>query len=255
MKEAGRVVYLYGVLASPRRPEARGAPRGLPGASAPQLIAAGEGIWLATATVPLSLYGEAQIERGLGDLDWVSRRALAHEAVVEHFASRGPFAPAKLFTLFSTEARAAAHVRRRERQFRKIFERIGGREEWGVRLQLERAARASAPARPAASGAAFLRAKRDARFAQVDAAEKGSRRAASLYRRLSSEADEALRRPAPAGAAGARTLLDAVFLVPRRRAGSFRVAARREAATLEPEGLRLVLTGPWPPYHFAAARR
>ncbi|HUB10144.1 MAG TPA: GvpL/GvpF family gas vesicle protein [Myxococcales bacterium] len=250
-------VYLYGVLASPRQPSTSAGPRGLPGASRPAALAAGSGTWLVVSRVPLALYGEAQLARGLGDLDWVSRRALAHEAVVEHFAALGPLAPAKLFTLFSSEERAVANVRRRERQLRRIFDRIRGREEWGVRVRLERAV-APRPSRrrvpPPVTGAAFLRAKRDARFAAREGAATGLRRADALFRRLSSAADESLRRPPPAGAAGARLLLDAVFLVPRRRGRAFKSEARRASAAFDRDGLSLVLTGPWPPYHFAEAR-
>ena len=250
MKDAGKVICLYGVLSATKAPNSARAPRGLPGAQPPRLLSAGEGLWLVVADLPLSRYGEAQIERGLGNLDWVSQRAMAHEAVVEHFAALGPLAPAKLFTLFSNEDRALADVRRRARQLRKIFERIRGRDEWGVRLRLDRVLKA-APAQPVASGAAFLRAKRDAGLAKRRAAESGLSHAEGLFKRFSAASDGAVRRAVPARA---RVLLDAVFLVPRAEAKQFRALAKREAALVDREGLDLVLTGPWPPYHFAGAR-
>ena len=52
------------------------------------------------------------LEARLRDLDWVSEIALAHEAVVEHFArARGAVVvPMKLFTMFSSMDKAIADV-------------------------------------------------------------------------------------------------------------------------------------------------
>jgi hypothetical protein len=49
---------------------------------------------------------------------------------------------------------------------------------------------------------------------------------------------------------GGPLLLDAAFLVPRRRARSFQSFAAREAGSLARSGYALTLTGPWPPYSF-----
>jgi hypothetical protein len=49
---------------------------------------------------------------------------------------------------------------------------------------------------------------------------------------------------------GGPLLLDAAFLVPRRRARSFQSLAAREARSLARLGYGLTLTGPWPPYSF-----
>jgi hypothetical protein len=45
-------------------------------------------------------------------------------------------------------------------------------------------------------------------------------------------------------------LLDAVFLVDDKRAARFRKQAATLARALTPRGLRLTLSGPWPPYSF-----
>jgi hypothetical protein len=42
-------------------------------------------LYAAVADAPLDKYGAAAINKGLTDLDWVSRAAVAHEAVVESF--------------------------------------------------------------------------------------------------------------------------------------------------------------------------
>ena len=60
----------------------------------------------------------------------------------------------------------------------------------------------------------------------------------------------ALRKAAP----GSRLLLDAAYLVPAKRAASFRSALRHGARTLDAAGIVVSLTGPWPPYNFIASR-
>jgi hypothetical protein len=47
-------------------------------------------------------------------------------------------------------------------------------------------------------------------------------------------------------------VLDAAFLVVRGDARRFRAAAGEAARALAGRGIELVLTGPWPPYHFVA---
>jgi hypothetical protein len=49
-------------------------------------------------------------------------------------------------------------------------------------------------------------------------------------------------------------LLDAAFLVPAARAARFQNAVRAQAARGVEHGLRIRLTGPWPPYSFVAGR-
>src|SRR5688572_6586123 len=100
-RPVGPLTYLYALLRAPRAPLVRGAPPGVPGASPVRALAVVPGLWLLAADAPAADYDEAAIERGLKDMAWVSERALAHEAVVEHFAGRGDLLPMKLFTLFS----------------------------------------------------------------------------------------------------------------------------------------------------------
>ena len=72
---------------------------------------------------------------------------------------------------------------------------------------------------------------------------------------MAREASAALRRTTTEEASpGSKLLVDAAFLVPVRRAVSFRAALRKQAKKLEASGLVVSLTGPWPPYNFIDAR-
>jgi hypothetical protein len=229
--------------------------------------------WLVVSTVPERAYGEAALERGLLNLDWVAPRALAHEAVVEHFLSAPAVLPMQLFTMFTGDDRALEHVAADRRRIAGILERIDRQVEWGLRLTWDPtsgdpagkakagkvsagkgtgAARAfAARERPTASGADYLVRKRD----QLDLARTRLKKARTLanrvYKAVSREATAARRRTATEQAApGSRLLLDAAFLVPARRATAFRAAVRRHARGLEAAGLGVSLTGPWPAYNF-----
>jgi hypothetical protein len=45
-------------------------------------------------------------------------------------------------------------------------------------------------------------------------------------------------------------LLDAAFLVRRRKSAGFRRTVAQRAQELAPQGYRVSITGPWPPYSF-----
>jgi hypothetical protein len=249
--------YLYGAVQSVRDP-LRGArprpPRGLPGAGPPRALPAGPGLWLIAATAPLDQYGAEVIDSRLADLDWVSRCAVAHDAVVEHVARRHPVIPMKLFTLFTGDERAVAHVGRTRRRLDRLFARIAGRQEWGVRLLLDERRALASRAEPvtAASGAEFLRKKKAARDARQQLVAVALEDADRLYGTLARAAEDSRRRTPAVEGPTSRMVLDAAFLVPRAAARRFRAAVSAAARPLGARGLALSLTGPWPPYHFVA---
>jgi hypothetical protein len=75
--------------------------------------------------------------------------------------------------------------------------------------------------------------------------------AGRLYKAISRDATEALRRTSLERAApGSRLLLDAAFLVPAARAAAFRASLRRHTRALDGTGVAVSLSGPWPPYNF-----
>jgi hypothetical protein len=218
-------------------------------------------LWLVAAEAPLPEYGEAEIGAHLEDLAWVSDRALAHEAVVEHFAdpprgarwSARAVVPMKLFTLFASEARAVEHVAGELPRVRQALDRVAGREEWGVRLRLDRARAAEeAAGSPAAeggpaSGRDFLARKKRLLDAARSSPAEARKAAEEAYAALAGRAAEAVERPIEAAGS---LILDAAFLVPRAERRGFEEAVAEQARELAGAHLELTLTGPWPPYNF-----
>jgi hypothetical protein len=248
------LTYVYCLVRSTRRPSLRGAPAGLSGSRDLRLLDGGAGLWLVAATVSEREYGEAALERGLQQLDWVGRRAMEHEAVVEHFLTAPAVLPMQLFTLFRSDERAVSHVVGDRKRIGRVLARIERQVEWGLRLTWDEKAvreRVERAHEAPASGTAFLSRKRDllnVHRVQLTAARAEADR---LYRALAREATDSRRRTSTEqGAPGSRLLLDAAFLVPTQKAAAFRAALRRNTKTLGRSGLVVSLTGPWPPYNF-----
>jgi hypothetical protein len=262
-RPAAVATYVYCVARSTRPPDLRRAPPGLPGAGKPRALAADRSLWLIVADAPLARYGEGPLARVVRDLDAMARCALAHSAVVAHCARRSPVLPLRLLTLFSSDARALAQLSRRRAAIARRLGRVAGQAEWGVQVRLEpggglSARRAEAAARRETAalspGARFLELRRRRRESTHAVADEARAAAASLYRALARHATAARRRPTVSADGRPALQLDAAFLVPAARAGRFRDAVRAQARRSAERGLRVRLTGPWPPYSFVTGR-
>jgi hypothetical protein len=226
-------------------------PTGLPQATRPALIEIKKCLWGVVSDVPLSVYGAERLELRLKDLNWVADIALAHEAVVEHFASRTGTSviPMKLFTMFSSPDRASVDLAARWPDIKAVLDRIRGCNEWGIRVMKQPARTQGAAMRGASSGTAFLAAKKRARDDARAGLVKAADAAEDAFESLAKLAREAHRREPPETATSP-PLVDAAFLVSDSRTERFRTAARRLAKSCRQAGADLILTGPWPAYNF-----
>jgi Gas vesicle synthesis protein GvpL/GvpF len=220
-----------------------------------RLLDVDRGLWLVVADAPLNQYGGEAINRKLSDLDWVSRAAIAHEAVVASFINRRAVLPMKLFTIFTSDDRALDQVRGDRRRVDAMVKRVANNVEWGVRITIDRSL-PRAPDKEAksgakSSGAAYLSQKKAQRDSAAELAGQARATVAQLYDRLGARSRLARRRPASdLPAEGGPLLLDAAFLVPRPRVTSFRSLVTREARRLGRLGYHVTLSGPWAPYTF-----
>ena len=246
--------YIYCLVRSARKPSAARAPAGLPGATPAVATSLAERLWIVHADVPLDAYGSGPLEVALKDLDWVSRIALAHESVVEHFTALPgtTVIPMKLFTMFSSAGRAVLEMRGRARELKQVFARLQGCEEWGVRVLRGEPAKKSTAARTPATGTAFLAARKQARDDARAAIAAAASAADDVYASLAGIAAEHRRRTSEAPGAVA-PLLDAAFLVPTRHRARFQSAAQKVARQVSRTGAQMTLTGPWPPYNFVGS--
>ncbi len=95
------------------------------------------------------------------------------------------------------------------------------------------------------SGRAYMQARLEDERRRRATAERAERLATELHDALAPLARDSTRRVLPS----ADVLLSSAYLVPRGDADAF-AARARELSASHPD-LRLLCTGPWPPYHFA----
>lgn len=249
--------YLYCLVRNSGTLPTEGAPPGLPSLSDPRALAVGDSLWLVAADAPLPEYGAASIQANLQDLDWVSSRAMAHEAVVEHFGKTGTVVPMKLFTLFAGDDRALEHVRSQRSQLDRILDRIAGCQEWGVLVRFDESKAKEVAAEEARSasgtqsaGTAFLLRKKMEQEASRTMLAKLRGEMDEVFSDLEAKAAEARRRdpvaPSP-------LLLDGAFLVRSAELAGFEKTVDRWAKSLSERACEVTLTGPWPPYNFIGA--
>jgi hypothetical protein len=101
------------------------------------------------------------------------------------------------------------------------------------------------------SGREFLQRKLDERVVRRETTAGDRRAADRVFRDLKRHAAVAVRKPLAEG----RLLLDAVFLTTKTGAAALRRDVRTRARAARADGLELVLTGPWPAYHFLDGAR
>jgi hypothetical protein len=260
------LTYVYCLIADRKRPSTAKRPKGLPGLGPLRLLQVGaEALWLVAADAPKKRYDERAINERLRELDWVSRVAVAHERVVESFLSSSAVLPMKLFTIFTSDARALEYIGSQQSKIGAALDRVSGHDEWGVRVALDRTSqsmdlrppvgagvnRPSKRTNAADSGVSYLQRKKAQRDATEERAVRAREVIGDLYDRLSAMASAARRRAATEmPPQGGPLLLDAAFLVPRSRAKRFNAAVRSQAKQLGSQGYGISLSGPWPPYSF-----
>ncbi len=139
----------------------------MPDADKPRLLPIADTLSLVVADVPAESYQAAAIEARLGDLDWVARCGAAHHGVIEALGRKRGVVPFRLFTLFSSAARARSTLARKARRIADALDKVTAKREWALKISKPdpalTAARnaADSPAPPQATGTSFLQRKID----------------------------------------------------------------------------------------------
>ena len=224
------------------------------------------GLAAVVSAVPLEVYGEGALAERLTDAAWTATRALRHERVAEHFARRAAVAPLRFGSIYLRREGVERMLAERGAQLREVLARLGGREEWGLNVFVERArlreevTRLSARLRElderasaSTPGQAYLLRKKIEGLRDEEARAETRRVASEAEGRLAEACDGAVRLRVLRDEATEQGELAArlAFLVRREGFEAFRDAAERLAARYTPLGFRFELTGPWPAYNFA----
>jgi hypothetical protein len=218
------------------------------------------GLTVLVSDVDLAEFGEVALRRNLENLAWLEEVARAHHQVIEEAARLFPLLPARLATVYSSDAAMTAVLGARVQHARAALRRVGGRVEWGVKAYAapddDRRQRVPAQSSRDArggegAGLAYLKQRRAQLAARQESRGAVAASAQAVHSELSGHARQArLYPPQSAQLSGNRApmLLNAAYLLEADGTADF-TAAVETAATAHPQ-LRLELTGPWPPYSF-----
>jgi Gas vesicle synthesis protein GvpL/GvpF len=227
----------------------------------------GGGLSAVTSVVPLADYGEDALQSRMADATWVAVRAMRHEKVVEHFSRRASVVPLRFGTIYLESENVERMLEEKRDELLAIIESLRGREEWGLNVYSDRArlkeaivslsprlSELSEQAAQASPGQAYLMRKKIESLRDSEARAETRRVAAAIEQELTGAASAAARLRVLKDEGGEQGDVAAklAFLVGRDRFAEFRAAAERLAQKYEAAGFKLELTGPWPPYNFAA---
>jgi hypothetical protein len=252
---ADTYVYLFAAVAGQPSPRLLARLPALPEGGKARTVPLSKRVSLVVGDVPSATYRPDVLEPRLADGDWVAKSGAAHHAVAEALSRTHAVLPFRIFTIFSSDARMLSTLTRSKARITKALDGLTGRDEWVLRIGPPDPSIIASPiddvegSPQEVSGTHFLQRKAAATRERSERMARVKSDTANVYAALEPLAERALVREIPPGLA---VLLDAAFLVERRRMSSFRKALARTAQPLLDAGCKVSLTGPWPAYSFAA---
>jgi hypothetical protein len=240
---------------------------GLAGVSGARVrLAHAGGLTAVVSDVELTEYGADALRRNLEDLAWLEAVARAHHGDIDATARLFTVLPMRLATVYGSDAGMAAALEAFETPFQAALGRLRGRTEWGVKGYAAPSPHAAGPAtaKPpedgaatgeggAGTGMAYLRRRRDALAAQRESRHAAADSARAVHAELSRHAADSCLHPPQSPQLSNRAdamVLNAAYLLDDDITDQFAQAVA--ALNDRDQRLRLELTGPWPPYSFAA---
>jgi hypothetical protein len=213
--------------------------------------------------VPLAEFGEAPLRSNLNDLQWLERVAREHEAVLERALEGSTIVPLSICTIFADEQGVARMLAERRSAFDTALDALDGRQEWGVKLLVDRAALEAAARERVpdaddglesrSAGGAYMLRRRQERQLRDEADRLAGSLAEDVHARLQDWATDAVvnppQNPQLSGHEG-DMLLNAAYLVEAAKVERLHELVGELRQRHERLGARLELTGPWPPYNF-----
>ena len=251
--------YVYGIVSAADANLVRDARiRGIEDAPV-RVITAGS---LAAAVSDLddTAYGSDTLNARVADLEWLSSRAEAHQAVNALLLElAGGVIPLSFGALYRDDDRVREMLREDEPARADRIAALRGRGEWLVTavreatapLEDETVTALDSEIAASAPGRAFLLEKRRTAVATRSIERADADIVEICLARLGPVVERVYREPLARGG-GDGVVLRLSLLLERDRAATLGSAVRETEALVAPRGYRLRLSGPWPAYRFGS---
>ena len=225
-----------------------------------------EDIQAVASDVPLCEFGQKALAKNTEDLEWVTSKVLAHQAVLEKVMTSGPLVPFRFCTIYRTQSRVREMLSQNYDQFSDCLAHLDGKQEWAVKGYYDHEILAAAVGETSGrvreleaqavgkSGGAAYFGKKKAEDAADDEVERVIDECVQrTHDCVAGHAEQAvISRPQKKEVTGRaeEMVFNGVYLVAGERMPDFRAeldALKRDYGSL---GFTYETTGPWPPYNF-----
>lgn len=265
-------LYLYCL-----REKTEGAPavsgKGIDGRGEVFTIVCGE-VEAVASKVSLKEFASAEIQKkARSDLGWIKDKAVAHEKVLEGVMSQDgkilSLIPMRFGVIFIDSASLVMTLRKDYAKIKKVFDKIRGKQEWGVKVYLKdrekfeqgvkeknevmiakEKAIASLP-----EGAAFFAEEELKETLAKEADKELSGVVAALFERLGRQAADSSQGKILASELTGRRepmVFNSAYLIPQEKIEDFKKEAEDLDQEIQAKGFSLEYSGPWPAYNFTS---
>ena len=213
--------------------------------------------------VQADAFSQSAVDAHANDLQWLGVIGLSHQRVNEALASKRRSIPLRAFTLFASTDSLRQFMRENERALHDVLSRLEGKSEWTFRLEIdadrwnetlddrvEELRGLKQEIEQSSAGRAYLLRKK------LDDVKKSAARTAeeSLLDEVSREISAKLQAPIEvenrAQRNGSFPQINA--LIGERDQEAVATLERELNARYNDAGVTISISGPWPPYSFAA---
>ncbi len=268
--DEGDGYYVYGIVESKNGLPGDGWPQQGIDPAHPVYALPCRAIQAVVSQVSLKEFGEEPLKANLNNPTWLESRVRAHQSMLDTVAADRTLIPMKFCTIYRSEGRVQEMLADYYDDFVAALGRLAGRQEWGVKVYLdrdalerrveetsERVGALKAELAGKASGKAYFAKKKLGETLAAEVEQLSDECAQKSHDRLAGCAEEARVNPLQSKEITGRKeemVLNGVYLVDKGRVEAFRA----ELESLEKDyghlGLDYELTGPWLPYNFVTIR-
>ena len=197
-------------------------------------------------------FGEPAWREHGEDPEWLSAFATGHQEVLGAVLATSDVLPFRLPGMYDDAERLGAVLHEQRDLLGRALASVAGHVEWGVKVLRTGVVELQPEERPR-SGRDYLRRRSEQSGARERATEERRTLVSRAYDQVAAAATRSVTNPPQDPALSQRTepmLLNSAHLLPRDQEEPFFSVLHAVHGTLQPHGMTVEVSGPWPPYNF-----